>query len=493
MKNYWLIIFVLSCVSCSVKNISKYNPYQKFGPDALQADFQLLRNVLEADHPSIYWHSTKQQIDSVFDTNAQLLKDSLNEFEFKNIVANVLSNIKCGHTSVRNTPKFENWIATANLSYFPFGMRLFADSLIATYNLYRKDTLIPRGSLIKSINGVSSSDIIKKMYSVISTDGDANNFKNLRISNNFPYYYLSSFDSAKKYEVVYADENSIEKTVSFSDFKRPPPDTTKRKIDSSIRIIQAPPTLTKLQKRERIRKLYIDTIQQVAFLTINSFSGGKQRKFYKQTFKYLDQKNIENLVIDVRNNGGGLIGNATYLSKYISNKKFRVADSVYTNHIFSKYNKHVKFRFWYSLSELLFTHKKGDGNHHFGWLTKRNIKPKKKHHFDGQVYTITGGYSFSATTLFINYTAAQNNVTTIGEPTGGTALGNTAVYIPNLKLPHTQLKVRMPVFRLVMNKSAIKGAPFYPEIYVGPTMQTLKKGNDNKIEKVYELIKASKN
>ncbi len=486
-------------MSCGNSRVQNFDPYKKYTPKQLQQDFKVLKGALEREHPSIYWYSTKHEMDSVFAVNKAKLKDSMTEFKFRQIVANVLSNIKCGHTSVRNTPEFEKWVANVDLSYFPYGMRLFADSMVSTYTLMRRDTLLPRGSVVKSINGKTAAQIKKDMYAVMSTDGDGDNFKNLRISNNFPYYFLSVYDSAKTYTIEYVDTFGQTKTVTSPHFKRfdffaksnilSTPDTA-----VSTPISTAPPRsteITKEQKRERIRRYYYDSAHKLGILSLQSFSGGKQRIFYKKLFKKLKKDGVTDLAIDVRNNGGGLIGNSTTLAKYIADKPFKMSDSVYTNRRGSKYNRYIKRRFWYGLSTIFLTQKKRDGNYHF-FSNTRKLRPKKRNHFNGQVYIITGGYSFSATTLFLNYTAHQSNVTTVGEPTGGSAYGNTAVYIPNMYLPNTKLKVRMPMFRLVMNKNATPGAPFYPEVYVGPTQHTLIYGNDNKIEKIWELIAAKR-
>jgi hypothetical protein len=497
--NYKLLLITLTVMSsisaCTSSKKVAYNVHKKYAPSQIQYDFSLLQKILEREHPSTYWHTPKPLMDSIFTTAKTLLNDSLTEFEFRKIVAQVVSNVKCGHTSVRGSKGFDKWLSTANLSYFPFGMRVFSDTMIATYNLYRKDTLIPRGSIIQSINGINSNTIMQHMYSFISTDGDANNFKNLRISNNFPFYYLMAMDSAKTYNVQYLDSVGNSKEIKFTHFKRPPPDTTKTpkpkvvipKVVVPKVVVKKP---TKEQRRQLIRKINIDTVNSTAVLILTSFSGGKQQQFFKTAFANLQKLQIKNLVIDVRNNGGGLVANATALSKYFITKKTTIADSVYTNKRMSKYNKYIKRRFWFGLSTYFFTNKKNDGNYHFGWFSRKKIKPKKHHHFDGKVYAITGGYSFSATTLFLHYIQPLANVTTVGETTGGSAYGNTAIYIPDLTLPNTKIKVRMPMFRLVMNKNATTlGQGIAPQIYVPPTPLTMKKGNDNKLEKVLELIK----
>jgi C-terminal processing protease CtpA/Prc len=44
--------------------------------------------------------------------------------------------------------------------------------------------------------------------------------------------------------------------------------------------------------------------------------------------------------------------------------------------------------------------KRDDGKYHFGYFERHYFKPKKNNHFNGDVYLLIGGNSFSATTLF---------------------------------------------------------------------------------------------
>ena len=75
--------------------------------------------------------------------------------------------------------------------------------------------------------------------------------------------------------------------------------------------------------------------------------------------------------------------------------------------------------------------------------------PVKKNHFDGHLYVLTGGNTFSAATLFAKTVRDQENVTIVGEETGGGAYGNTAWLIPEVVLPRTKVRFRLPLFRLL--------------------------------------------
>ena len=140
---------------------------------------------------------------------------------------------------------------------------------------------------------------------------------------------------------------------------------------------------------------------------------------------------------------------------------------------------------------LFVTAKKKDGKYHFGYFERHYFNPKKKDHFDGKVYILTGGNSFSATTLFTQTIKPQDNVFVVGEETGGGAYGNTAWLIPDLTLPETGIRFRLPLFRLVIDKNIPKdGRGVQPEVVALPTTEAIRRGADYKMDKVMELIKS---
>ena len=139
------------------------------------------------------------------------------------------------------------------------------------------------------------------------------------------------------------------------------------------------------------------------------------------------------------------------------------------------------------------TKKKSDGNYHFGYFERHYFKPKKNDHYNGNVYILTGGNSFSASTLFVNALKGQPNVKVIGEETGGGSYGNTAWFIPDATLPNTRVRFRLPRFRMVMNKNYPKnGRGIIPDIEVKPSIDAIKNGYDVKLEYVKKLIYSGK-
>ena len=62
--------------------------------------------------------------------------------------------------------------------------------------------------------------------------------------------------------------------------------------------------------------------------------------------------------------------------------------------------------------------------------------------------------------------------------------------IPDITLPNTRLKVRLPLFRLVQYKHVPKnGLGVMPDIYISTNYEALVKGFDKKMQVVMQMIR----
>jgi C-terminal processing protease CtpA/Prc len=94
--------------------------------------------------------------------------------------------------------------------------------------------------------------------------------------------------------------------------------------------------------------------------------------------------------------------------------------------------------------------------------------------------------------MFIGALKGQSNVTVVGEETGGGSYGNSAMLIPSIVLPHSRLRISLPLYRVVLHKGGEKGCGIMPDVLVPPSSNAIAEGKDVKIEKVYEMIKNRK-
>ena len=492
----YCLLTVLIFSSCSVFK-SSFTPAKKYSAEQLNKDYSIFRGALEESHPGIYWYTSKDEMDNYFDWGKDQIKDSLNEEDFRRVLSYVISKINCGHTVTRSSKAFMKYRDTNINKIFPLSLKIWpgtataGDTATVAANLIRKDSILTRGVVVKKINHQPISTILDTLCQYISSDGHNLTHKYQALSNRggFGAAFTSVFGQKENYFIDYLGSDGIEKSATIPSYN-PKADTTNR--IAITRFAKANRAERKKQIILATRNLRLDSANRVAFMDLGSFGRNlKLKSFFRSSFKEMRRKGINNLVVDVRGNGGGSVTNSTFLTKFIVDRKFKVADSLYANTRNSRYKKYIDGYFFNRLFMLLMTDKKKDGKYHFGYFERHYFNPKKKDHFNGNVYILTGGNSFSATTLFTQTVKQQNNVTVVGEETGGGAYGNSAWLIPDLVLPQTGIRFRLPLFRLVIDKNIPKdGRGVQPEVIALPTTEAIRRGVDYKMEKVMDLIKS---
>ena len=498
MSSLFIVYCVLSCLmsSCSVSK-SSFSPSKKYSPEQLNKDYSIFRGALEESHPGIYWYTSKDEMNNYFDWGKDQIKDSLNEEDFRKILSYVISKINCGHTVTRSSKDFIKYRDTNMNKIFPLSLKIWPgtssadDTATVAANLIRKDTTLTRGVVVKKINHQPISTILDTLCQYISSDGYNMTHKYQALSNRggFGAAFTSVYGQKENYFIDYLSNDGTEKTAVLPSYN-PRTDTLNRIAIS--RFAKTSRAERKKQIMLATRNLRVDSLNRIAFMDLGSFSRNlKLKSFFRNSFKEMRYKKIKNLVVDVRGNGGGSVTNSTFLTKFIADRKFKVADSLYANTRNSRYKKYIEGYFFNRLFMVFMTAKKKDGKYHFGYFERHYFNSKKKNHFNGNVYILTGGNSFSATTLFTQTVKHQDNVTVVGEETGGGAYGNTAWLIPDLTLPETGIRFRLPLFRLVIDENIPKdGRGVQPEVIAVPTTEAIRRGIDYKMEKVMELIKS---
>ncbi len=492
IKFYSTVLMILSVLFFSCTTTKNYNPNKKYSAQQLQQDYSLLRNILEKKHPSLYWYTPKDSMDMYFEKYYSDIKDSMTEQQFGwKVIAPLTDKIHCGHTSFSRSAAYNNWAAGKRIPSFPLLLKCWNDTMAVTTNLNRKDSVLKRGTLITSINGIKNADLIKTMFGCMTEDGYATNVNYSRLSNSFPYYHRNIFGISKTYGITYLDKSGNEQRINIPAWGLVD-DSTKKVKDSSVTIRQPKQKRqTRQEKLQDTRSLAVDTTNNTAIVTINSFSGGSLRKFYRQTFSYIKKTGIDNVVIDIRNNGGGRIRLSTLLTKYVSRVNFKVADTSYAMvKSLRPYSKYIKGSFMDNLGLFFLTKKGNDGLYHFGHWERKINKPKAANNYTGNLYVLIAGNTFSAAALFSNAVKGQPGVVLLGEETGGGWHGNNGILIPDIVLPNTHIKVRLPLFRLVQyNHHPKDGHGIAPDILLPTNYNALLKGIDYKMKFVLDMIK----
>lgn len=484
-----LIFFGLS--SCVATKNANYQFNQKYSSQAVKEDLATLKEIFTHRHPALHWHISKDSLDAMYSQIYNSITDSLTEKQARNKIASWVNYIRCGHTSVRFSKQYNKEASKHIYPMFPLLLKVWdKDSVVvlARYNL--QDSALHRGAKITAINNIPNQEYLKKMYSVMSMDGLEENFKAQIITGNFPLWFKNSFAVDSLVKVDFIDSTGEAKTAFLKSLM--PTKKSKATKDTAnskqAKAVKVPRNERRKLYLNSLRNLQIDTANSTAFIKLTTFSGGKLRSFFKQTFATINELELNNVVFDIRENGGGRVNNAIQLTRYLKQEPFKVADTVAAVKNTFKHTKHIKFMGGYLFAMQFGSRTMKDGLMHTRTYEKHFHKPKTKNFFKGKVYIVQGPLSFSAATMFSSWLKNQSNVTIVGEPSGGGFYGNSAMFLPRIYLPNTKIRVGLPLYKVVLGSSRIKGFGVPPDVYIPSNSEAIRKGIDLKMKWVRDKV-----
>jgi C-terminal processing protease CtpA/Prc len=346
----------------------------------------------------------------------------------------------------------------------------------------KKDTLIKRGAQIISINGISTDSMLRHSKRFITTDGYNVTGKDHYIKLGFNTYYLSIFGRPDTFTVEFLKNDTV-RTVKYPAFKAKsvPPIPLTAKDDS----------LYTIYKRARMKFRFLDDEKKAMLLKIDGFSRKKFGRTYRKVFRKLHRNKSQNLIIDLRNNGGGSLENSYRLLSYLlDSSQTQTLRTGIRSYPYKQYtNGNILFKLMRFGFRIISNKKTVNDTDNFVYT----IKPNKKYHYKNKVYVLINGGSFSASCLVAAYLKNHNRAVFIGEETAGASEGCNAGITPYYKLPNTKIRLRMPAFRIVHDVCpAITGHGILPDYPVQYTIKDILARRDLEMQKVKELISKQK-
>ncbi len=462
MKKIILLIFLFPLLNVygqnQVKNVIRKK--RKFTPAELREDFSLMKEVFTTLHPALYEFNTKKNFARLLDSTYAELNKEMDVLEFYKILSPIISKIGCGHTAVGLPDREENYIK----SFLPVKLK-FLDEKAYIIENFSDSTQLELGQEVVAINGKPISELIKKLFNYIETDGFSKNNKFFHLDNKFEIYYGLYISQPDSFDIKVVVENNSKTTIKVQSLPK-------------RGIYKSKPTSIIPHKYP----FYMDLLNsKTALMTIDLFYVYDQKdkdaypKFLDSCFTLLKKNKVKNLIIDVRQNPGGYGTWGALLYSYLTNKPF-----AYYKRAVVATNKHLPY-----IKYLTLDYSEEEYNQYMKeiiqtdsgtlvWTNHENLKIQQpqNNYFQGDTYILIGRKCFSTTAEFCAITYSNHKAIFVGEETGGGYYNVNGGDLAELKLPNTEIKFQIPMrkYELAVKKLLPEGTGTIPNFYVSQSI-----------------------
>jgi hypothetical protein len=439
-----LICFLFSSLNIVFGQNSNIENYQN--------DLILLKKSFETNYPSLYRFNSKTSIDKLFYNSSVNINNKTTDRNFYKNIKFILSKIEDGHLSCNPSESLLNQF-DAKEKFFPLTLYFIDEK--AFIDCSNANMLSP-GTEILEINNEKINSIRKNIFNYIVSDGKIETKKYWVLNRYFWIYYNVVYGQQEKFQVKYKEQNG------------------------NVSIIEVHPNFKKniecksLLKKEQSQLLNLQyPNSNTALLTIQTFSLDELsnakldfNNFLESSFKDLKQKKSTSLIIDLRGNGGGRDVFGSLLYSYLTNKSFQYYKTLQTSTKILTETDHPNLA-----------------------LQKPNPT-----NFDGRVYIIINGLSFSVTSEFCTIAKNNNRAVFIGEETGGTYCGNTSGDFTDIILPFSKIDVSIPTTKYTMfvTDKNNKDRGILPDYLIKPTIKNLINKEDVQLNLALKLAENNK-
>jgi len=515
-------LLFFSCVS-----VEEYNKKlaQPISEKDLIKDVNFVQRKLEKYHPNLYTYISKEELNRKFDSIRNVLNKPISSQDFFLLISPVVASVKQGHMSMsspskRISKKQQKRLAksgTGPLSQFDF--EWMNDKLYVLKNKSKQKGIVS-GAEVVSINAITPQQLHNKYRKTYASDGLNKTYLKRAFSKRFTNYLTNEIGINDSLYYVFRQNDSL-KEIVVSRLKAEKKEKVK-KTETTPKVTETnPKTEKKLvdSKKEKrifgydettksfIKKLsFVATDSSIAVLKIKDFSKGKFRKAYDIVFENLKQKNVKTLVLDLRNNPGGRVADAVDLYSYLTNKDFQMLEpaqvvsktSLWKSGMFYKIPKitypfvAIGYPFYMAFSSLR-TKKNEDGTYTYSLIGSKK-QQNKTNYFSGKIYVLINGNSFSAACLVSAALKENKDITFVGEETGGAFNSTVAGLLPVLKLPNSNLYLRVGLMDIgTTNKTTVFGRGVFPDQEIIPTLKDKIENKDPEMEWILNDIKLKNN
>ncbi len=476
-----------------------------FSKKKMRKDLEVFKNIRIKANSGLYKYRSKKEIDSMYNW-AEKEIENLNTYrDFYNLICLLTDFEGSLHNDTYLPSKLFKSMKAEQSGYFPYPLKLIEGRLVLNF----KTAEIPLGSEILSVNNHKTGEIIPKFYKYYTTDGINKTGKTIGINRNFSRYYRLHYGLEDTFTINFRKPNTQKvekitiKSVGYSTYYN---NFKNRHSYNFDRLAHGEPKLDEIYTYKNINAT-------TGILTINSFSIGSNEDseehkqyaaFLDSVFVQINKSKIKNLIVDVRQNGGGTDPNDLISYSYLTQRNFtenkeawisfkKIPYLRYYDSSIPKFLRPFGVRKYNKLFQKEFPIEKDGKFYQSGASNDHKIRNPNKNAFKGKIYLLISPRVASAGSLFAAMVAGNSNTITIGEETMGGYYGHNGHAGFDYLLPKS--KIGTSFFMINLEQDVPKKAnQFYnrgiiPDYNIPQTFEDFMKNEDTQMNFTLDLIK----
>lgn len=375
MRNKIFAFALLAAVSFSAESFGQ----QYYLKETVVKNIDRLTYRMSWEHPSLFLYHSKQELDDAVRKLKAELPDSLTVYGMYGYLLPVFGMLNDMHSVIM--PPVE---AYYEVNPYMLAASPYIDRKDFTLKLAAPDF---RDAEILSINGCSNKEITERLMSFASAETQLGRAV---LANKLMSMWFPLVDSTGTYVIEYIASGE-KKTTVLKGVRAKDLTTSQTKTDQSD-VVAYGPAFT-----------FCHVAPSTVLLKMPSFDAVKATPVIDSMFSYLSvNRNVSNLVIDLRNNPGGYAGVMNRLLRYLSSEPFKYGDLAEVKNK----EKNYKVSLW------------------FNRLKKVKPEPYERR-FHGDTYVLVDNNSGSSSVLLAYAVQKYGIGTIVGEETANAIFTHT--------------------------------------------------------------------